>query len=134
VRPLPDARVSTPLSWEELPACDPAEFTVATVPQRLATRGDPNAGIDSVAAGSLERLLELAARDDAAGLGDAPWPPHFRKTQGEGARVAPSRAKGAATNKPKRVTPATRAPNSARQSPTISSLAGVFCKPVFALL
>jgi DNA primase len=100
VRPLPDARVSTPLSWEELPTCDPADFTVASVPQRVATRGDPYAGIDSAAPGSLERLLELAARDDAAGLGDAPWPPHFRKTQGEASRVAPSRAKRAA-KKPK---------------------------------
>jgi DNA ligase D-like protein (predicted polymerase) len=101
VRPLPDARVSTPLSWEELPTCEPADFTVASVPQRVATRGDPYAGIDGAAPGSLERLLELAARDDAAGLGDAPWPPHFRKTQGEASRVAPSRAKRAATKKPK---------------------------------
>jgi bifunctional non-homologous end joining protein LigD len=93
IRPLPDARVSTPLAWDEVPACEPADFTVATVPRRLAERGDPAAGID-VAAGSLEALLELAARDEAQGLGDAPWPPHFRKMDGEAPRVAPSRAKG----------------------------------------
>ena len=92
VRPLPDARVSTPLSWREVPDCEPADFTVLTVPARFKQLGDPHAGMDA-AAGSLERLLELAAKDDAEGLGDAPWPPHFRKTKGEGPRVAPSRAK-----------------------------------------
>jgi DNA ligase D-like protein (predicted polymerase) len=96
VRPLPDARVSTPLAWEEVPDCEPADFTVATVPKRFAERGDPHAGMDA-AAGSLEGLLELAARDEAAGLGDAPWPPHFRKMAGEGKRVAPSRARSAET-------------------------------------
>jgi DNA ligase D-like protein (predicted polymerase) len=95
VRPLPDARVSTPLAWDEVPACDPAEFTVRSVPRRFAELGDPHAGIDA-AAGSLEGLLELAARDEAAGLGDAPWPPHYRKMEGEAPRVAPSRAKSAA--------------------------------------
>jgi DNA ligase D-like protein (predicted polymerase) len=94
VRPLPDARVSTPLEWEEVPDCDPADFTMFTVPKRFEKIGDPHAGIDS-APGSLEKLLELSARDEAAGLGDAPWPPHFRKMQGEAARVAPSRAKPA---------------------------------------
>ena len=92
VRPLPDARVSTPLEWSEVPDCDPADFTVLTVPKRFAEHGDPHAEMDS-APGSLEKLLELAARDEAAGLGDAPWPPHFRKMEGEGTRVAPSRAK-----------------------------------------
>jgi DNA ligase D-like protein (predicted polymerase) len=95
IRPLPDARVSTPLTWDEVPACDPADFTVATVPARFQKIGNPHAGMDA-AAGSLEKLLELAARDDSAGLGDAPWPPHFRKMDGEAPRVAPSRAKGAA--------------------------------------
>ncbi|HEU4428359.1 MAG TPA: DNA polymerase domain-containing protein [Myxococcota bacterium] len=95
VRPLPDARVSAPLAWEEVPDCEPADFTVATMPKRFAEIGDRHAGMDA-AAGSLERLLELAARDDAAGLGDAPWPPHFRKMEGEAARVAPSRKKAAA--------------------------------------
>jgi DNA ligase D-like protein (predicted polymerase) len=92
VRPLPDARVSTPLAWREIPDCNPADFTVLTVPGRFAEQGDPHARMDDVP-GSLEGLLELAARDEAAGLGDAPWPPHFRKMPGEGSRVAPSRAK-----------------------------------------
>ena len=92
IRPLPDARVSAPLHWEEIPDCDPADFTVLTMPARLAAIGDPNARMDD-AAGSLDQLLELAARDEAAGLGDAPWPPHFRKMEGEASRVAPSRAK-----------------------------------------
>jgi len=94
IRPLPDARVSTPLDWSEVPACEPADFTVFTVPKRFAERGNPHENMDD-AAGSLEKLMELAARDQAAGLGDAPWPPHFRKTEGEAPRVAPSRAKTA---------------------------------------
>ena len=94
IRPLPDARVSTPLDWSEVPACEPADFTVLTVPKRFAERGNPHENMDD-AAGSLEKLMELAARDQAAGLGDAPWPPHFRKTEGEAPRVAPSRAKTA---------------------------------------
>jgi bifunctional non-homologous end joining protein LigD len=94
VRPLPDARVSTPLEWDEVMECDPKDFTIFTVPERFATKGDPHAGMDAVK-GSLEGLLEMAARDEAEGLGDAPWPPHFRKMEGEGKRVAPSRAKKA---------------------------------------
>lgn len=97
VRPLPDARVSTPLTWDEVPDCDPADFTVATVPARFASIGDPHAAMDQ-AAGSLDGLLELAARDEASGLGDAPWPPHYRKMEGEGARVAPSRARKPASS------------------------------------
>jgi bifunctional non-homologous end joining protein LigD len=89
VRPLPDARVSTPLSWEEVPSCDPAAFTIDTVPGRFAG-GDPWEGMDA-AAGSLEPLLEVAARDEAAGLPDAPWPPHYEKQAGEQARVQPSK-------------------------------------------
>src|SRR6202162_638950 len=92
IRPLPDARVSAPLKWEEIPDCDPADFTVSTMAARLKAIGDPTAAMDD-AAGSLDALLDLAARDEAAGLGDAPWPPHFRKMEGEPARVAPSRAK-----------------------------------------
>jgi DNA ligase D-like protein (predicted polymerase) len=92
VRPLPDARVSAPLTWDEVPDCDPADFTVQTMPRRFQSIGDPHAKIDE-SAGSLEPLLELAARDEASGLGDAPWPPHYRKMPGEGPRVAPSRAK-----------------------------------------
>ena len=92
VRPVPDARVSTPLHWHEVADCDPADFTVLTVPKRFAELGDPHEDMDADP-GSLEPLLELADRDEAAGLGDAPWPPHFRKMEGEAARVAPSRAK-----------------------------------------
>src|ERR1051325_2805658 len=103
VRPLPDARVSTPLTWDEVPDCQPEDFTVATVPGRFAKIGDPHAEMDR-AVGSLEPLLELAARDDAAGMPDAPWAPHFAKTSGGAPRVAPSRAKRPATaKKPPRV-------------------------------
>ena len=92
VRPLPDAQVSAPLTWEEVPECDPADFTLRTMPDRVARRGDLAAGMDQ-AAGSLDGLLELAARHEADGLGgDAPWPPHFRKRRSEPERVAPSRA------------------------------------------
>jgi DNA ligase D-like protein (predicted polymerase) len=104
VRPLPDARVSTPLQWHEVADCDPADFTILTVPRRFRELGDPHAGMDS-SPGSLEPLLELADKDEAAGLADAPWPPHFRKTEGEGPRVMPSRARSAArrsTQKPPR--------------------------------
>ena len=92
VRPLPDARVSAPLRWDEVMACEAADFTVLTMPARFASVGDPHDGM-AASAGSLEGLLELAARDEASGLGDAPWPPHFAKAEGEGKRVAPSRAK-----------------------------------------
>src|SRR5436853_130758 len=95
VRPLPDARVSAPLSWNEVPDAEAADFTIFTMPERFTKIGDPHAGMDA-AAGSLEPLLELAAKDEVAGLADAPWPPHFRKMQAEGPRVAPSRAKAAA--------------------------------------
>jgi DNA ligase D-like protein (predicted polymerase) len=98
VRPLPDARVSAPLAWDEVPDCEPADFTLETMPKRFAAIGDPHAGMDA-AVGSLEQLLELAARDEASGLGDAPWPPHYAKGKGEGARVAPSRAKKAGAKK-----------------------------------
>lgn len=93
VRPLPDARVSTPLEWAEVPLCDPRDFNTRTVPTRFATLGDPHAEIDRHA-GTLDWLLELAARDEAQGIGDAPWPPHFKKMDGEPARVQPSKARG----------------------------------------
>ncbi len=92
VRAVPDARVSCPLEWEEVAAVEPAELTLKTVPARLAERGDPAAKIDEHP-GRLDGLLELAARDEAEGLGDAPWPPHFRKQKGEPPRVQPSRAR-----------------------------------------
>jgi bifunctional non-homologous end joining protein LigD len=94
VRPVPDARVSAPLDWDEVSECNPADFTLFTMPARFAAVGDPHAGMNE-AAGSLDSLLELAAKDEAEGLGDAPWPPHFRKMEGEAPRVAPSRAKTA---------------------------------------
>ncbi|HEY3827712.1 MAG TPA: DNA polymerase domain-containing protein [Solirubrobacteraceae bacterium] len=92
VRAVPDARVSCPLEWDEVPDADPAELRLDTVPARLRERGDPAAEIDSHA-GALDALLELAARDERDGLGDAPWPPHFKKQRGEPRRVQPSRAK-----------------------------------------
>jgi hypothetical protein len=94
VRPLPDARVSTPLTWDEVPGCDPAAFTLATVPSRFVSAGDPWEGMDD-AVGSLSGLLELADRDEAAGLPDAPWPPHYEKQEGEQARVQPSKRRPA---------------------------------------
>jgi DNA ligase D-like protein (predicted polymerase) len=95
VRPLPDARVSMPLGWDDFLRCDPRDFTLRTVPAIFAARGDAHAGIDA-AVGSLDRLLELAARQAAEGQPDAPLPPHFAKAEGEAPRVAPSRARGAA--------------------------------------
>ncbi len=92
VRPLADARVSTPLRWDEVPACEAEAFTLATVPRRFAEIGDPSKGIDE-AVGSLEALLELSAQHEAAGFGDAPWPPHFAKQTGEPSRVQLSRRK-----------------------------------------
>jgi len=90
VRPTPDARVSTPVRWEEVPGCRPEAFTIDTVPQRIAESGDPSEGIDQVAY-SLEPLLELAAGQEAAGQQDAPWPPHYAKQEGEPDRVQPSK-------------------------------------------
>jgi bifunctional non-homologous end joining protein LigD len=90
VRPTPDARVSAPLAWDEIDASVPGDFTLGTMPARFAAIGDRHAAMDQHA-GSLERLLELSARQEAEGLRDAPWPPHYRKQPGEAARVAPSR-------------------------------------------
>src|SRR5262245_20078426 len=94
VRPLPDARVSTPLAWDEVPTCEAEAFTIATVPKRFAEIGDPGAGIDE-AVGSLEALLELSRQHEAEGQGDAPWPPNYRKQEGEPPRVQPSRQRRA---------------------------------------
>jgi bifunctional non-homologous end joining protein LigD len=91
VRPTPDARVSTPLEWDEVPGVDPSRFTLRTVPDRLQSGGDPAARIDEHV-GKLDGLLDLAAEDEAKGLGEAPWPPHFRKQKGEPKRVQPSRS------------------------------------------
>jgi DNA ligase D-like protein (predicted polymerase) len=92
VRPKPDARVSAPISWDELTSCHPEDFTLATMPGRFATIGDRHAGIDDHA-GSLDGLLELSARHEREGLGDAPWPPHYQKQEGEPKRVQPSKAR-----------------------------------------
>ncbi|HEU4384926.1 MAG TPA: DNA polymerase domain-containing protein [Anaeromyxobacteraceae bacterium] len=120
VRPTPDARVSTPLTWEELADCDPADFTLRTVPTRFERLGDVAAGIDG-AAGSLEALLELAARQQAAGLGDAPWPPHYAKAAGEPPRVQPSRRKGARPRREK--APLLVVARAARQADALAGLA-----------
>ncbi len=94
VRAVPDARVSCPLEWDEVPDVEPADLRLQTVPTRLRELGDPSASIDEHA-GRLDGLLELAARDERDGLGDAPWPPNFRKQKGEPPRVQPSRARKA---------------------------------------
>src|SRR5262245_59536185 len=97
VRPLPDARVSTPLSWDEVPAVEAEAFTLETVPKRFAEIGDPGAGIDG-AVGSLDAVLELSRRHEAEGQGDAPWPPNYRKQEGEPPRVQPSKQRRAAAD------------------------------------
>jgi bifunctional non-homologous end joining protein LigD len=121
VRPLPDARVSTPLGWEEVSDCDPGDFTVFTVPDRFAEIGDPHTDIDS-SPGSLERLLQLAEEDEAAGLGDAPWPPHFRKADGEAPRVAPSSAKSSGPKKPRTKMPLVVIANSPNKEAALAGL------------
>jgi len=120
VRPLPDARVSAPLDWSEVPNSNPEDFTLFTMPERFAKIGDPHAEMNS-SPGSLVKLLEFADRDEAAGLGDAPWPPHFRKTKSEGTRVAPSRAKSAA-KKPRVKMPLIVVANSPDKSAALAGL------------
>ena len=90
IRPTADARVSTPLAWNEVDECEPADFTLRTMQTRFAEVGDRHAGIDGQA-GSLDGLLELSARHEAEGEGDAPWPPQYRKQPGEPPRVQPSK-------------------------------------------
>ena len=92
VRPRPDARVSTPLTWDEIDVCDPADFTLKTMPAWFKKNGDRHADIDAHSC-SLEQLLVLSAKQEKEGQGDAPWPPHYKKQEGEPARVAPSRAR-----------------------------------------
>jgi bifunctional non-homologous end joining protein LigD len=121
VRPLPDARVSAPLYWHEVPDCEPADFTVLTMPSRFTELGDPHAAMNGEA-GSLDGLLELAAKDEAAGLGDAPWPPHFRKMEGEAPRVAPSRAKSAAKKAPRTKMPLIVVANSPDKDAALAGL------------
>jgi len=93
VRPTPDARVSAPLTWDEVPSCELGEFTLKTMPERYQRVGDLTAGMDDEPGGSLEPLLDLADRHEAEGLGDAPWPPHYEKKKGEPRRVQPSKRK-----------------------------------------
>jgi bifunctional non-homologous end joining protein LigD len=121
VRPLPDARVSAPLHWDEVPDSEPADFTIFTLPDRFAKIGDPHAAMDD-SPGSLESLLELAAKDEAAGLGDAPWPPHFRKMEGEAPRVAPSRAKSPAKKAPRTKMPLLVVANSPSKEAALAGL------------
>ncbi len=115
VRPTPDARISVPLHWDEVPDFDPAAFTLKTGPARYAEVGDPWDGLYSQR-GSLELLLARADEDAAAGIADAPWPPHFRSQEGEAPRVAPSRARKPSPRpaaKPRSTTKATAAPAAA---------------------
>jgi bifunctional non-homologous end joining protein LigD len=92
VRPKPDARVSAPMTWDEIAECDPADFTLRTMPARFESIGDPHRDLDRHPC-SLDALLELAARHEREGLGDAPWPPQYKKQPGEAPRVQPSRAR-----------------------------------------
>jgi DNA ligase D-like protein (predicted polymerase) len=123
VRPVPDARVSAPVTWEELAACAPGDFTLRTMPARFAAVGDRHADID-MHAGSLEALLELSARHEAEGLGDAPWPPHYAKQAGEPPRVQPSRRR-AAPKQAGRRTPAKPLLEIARAARKDEALAGL---------
>ena len=90
VRPKPDARVSAPLTWDEIDSCEPEDFTLATMPSRFASIGDRHATIDDHPC-AIDRLLDLSARQERDGQGDAPWPPNYKKQPGEPARVQPSR-------------------------------------------
>ncbi len=121
VRPVEDARVSAPLEWSEVPQCDPADFTILTMPERFRSIGDPHAGMNASPC-SLEPLLERAANDEAAGLGDAPWPPHFRKMEGEAPRVAPSRKKSAARKPPREKMPLITVANSPDKAAALDGL------------
>jgi bifunctional non-homologous end joining protein LigD len=121
VRPKPDARVSAPLTWEELSECRPEDFTLRTMPARFAAVGDRHAGIDALP-GSLESLLELSARHEAEGLGDAPWPPHYAKQEGEPPRVAPSRRKGSPTGRRVPTKPLVEVARAARKEDALAGL------------
>ncbi|HUK34643.1 MAG TPA: DNA primase small subunit domain-containing protein, partial [Vicinamibacterales bacterium] len=103
VRPVPDARVSAPVTWDELETCDPADFTLQTMPARFRDVGDRHKGIDA-SVGTLDALLELSERQAREGLGDAPWPPHYRKQRGEPSRVQPSKANASRANASRRRT------------------------------
>jgi hypothetical protein len=121
VRPVPDARVSAPLDWSEVPDCEPADFNILTMPQRFVSIGDPHAAINEVPC-SLDPLLEFAAKDEANGLSDAPWPPHFRKMESEAPRVAPSRAKSVAKKAPRVKMPLLVVANSPNKAAALAGL------------
>jgi hypothetical protein len=104
VRPVPSGQVSAPLTWEEVPDAELGDFTLRSMPQRYARLGDVGAGIDE-AVGSLEALLDLATRDEASGLGDAPWPPHYAKGESEPPRVQPSKRRARAGDQPQPMPP-----------------------------
>ncbi len=92
MRPRPGGQVSTPIGWDEVETIEPDDLTMASVPARVASRGDPW-GEMADSPQSLQPLLDLAERDLAAGIPDAPWPPQYPKQPGEPSRVAPSRAR-----------------------------------------
>jgi bifunctional non-homologous end joining protein LigD len=121
VRPRPDARVSAPVTWGELAQCDPADFTLRTMPARFAKIGDPHEGIDAAVC-SIERLLELSARHERDGEGDAPWPPHYRKAEGEPRRAPPSTAAKAAPAKRQSTKPLIEIARADREAEVMAAL------------
>jgi DNA ligase D-like protein (predicted polymerase) len=121
VRPTPDARVSMPLAWHEVADVEPGDFTLATVPALFAAHGDRAAGIDD-AVGSLDALLELSARHEAEGLGDAPWPPHYRKQDGEPPRVQPSKRRSDGTGRRRSSKPLIEIARSASKEAALAGL------------
>ena len=123
VRPTPEARVSAPVTWEELSACAPTDFTLRTMPARFAAIGDRHTEIDRTPC-SLEAVLELSAKQEAEGLGDAPWPPHYAKQAGEPPRVQPSRRSEASKPRGRR-TPAKPLIEIARAARKDEALAGL---------
>src|SRR5262245_46254066 len=124
VRPTPDARVSAPLSWDEIPDCDPRDFTLATMPSRFARIADPHADMD-LSSCALDRLLDLSARQAREGMGDAPWPPHYRKQAGEPARVQPSRLRQGSGGQTRRRVPSRPLIEIARARRKEDALAGL---------
>lgn len=121
VRPRPDARVSAPVNWSELQSCDPADFTLRTMPARFAKIGDPHESID-VAVCSIDQLLELSARHERDGQGDAPWPPHYRKQEGEPRRAPPSTAPKAAPPKRKSTKPLIEIARAGREAEALAAV------------
>lgn len=121
VRPRPDARVSAPVNWSELQCCDPADFTLRTMPARFAKIGDPHESID-VAVCSIDQLLELSARHERDGQGDAPWPPHYRKQAGEPRRAPPSTAPKAAPPKRKSTKPLIEIARAGREAEALAAV------------